>query len=80
MLISSMNAADPATRATHPIFKLCDCSLDMLPSFLRCLDRFNPANPFIAREWRNVFPLCQCRFVVRKGLPQIRRQFVRHAP
>jgi hypothetical protein len=44
----------------------------VLPSGFRFLDGDNPADPLIAREWRNVLPLCPRHRVRSEGFPQIR--------
>lgn len=74
-----MNTAHPAARAAFPAFEVCDRPLDMLLSDLSCLDRFNPANPFVARQRRKAFPFCQRRLVGCEGFLQVQRQFVNHA-
>ena len=40
---------NPTTRATHPFFKLRTYPFNMFSSRLRCFDRYDPANPLIAR-------------------------------
>jgi hypothetical protein len=35
----------------------------VLPSGFRPLDGDDPADPFIAREWRNILPFCSRRGV-----------------
>ena len=56
-----------ADRAAFPFPEVRDRPLDMLLSDLGRLDRFDPANPFIARQGRNVFPLRQGRFIGRQA-------------
>src|SRR3989344_3721626 len=58
VFVSSMNAARPATRPTHAFHEFCAHSLYVLSSRLRLLDGYNPTNPFIPREWRDVLPCC----------------------
>jgi hypothetical protein len=74
-----MNATHPAAGTAFAAFEVRDAPLDMLLPDLGSLDRFNPANPFVARQGRDVFPLRQTRFVSAKGLLQVGRQFVNHA-
>jgi hypothetical protein len=54
--IVSVNTAHKTARAAHPIVKLRTYPFKMLASCLRFLDRDNPTNPFIAREWRQTLP------------------------
>jgi hypothetical protein len=58
---SAVRTAWPATRPAHPFLEFGAHTLNVLPSGFRFLDRYNPANPLIAREWRNVFPFCPRR-------------------
>jgi len=51
----------------------------MLLSDRRRLDRLGPADPFVARQRGDVFPLRQGCLIGRQGLLQIRRQFVNGA-
>jgi hypothetical protein len=44
----------------------------VLCSGFRFLDGNNPADPFIASKWRNIFPLCPRRRVSNESLSQIR--------
>lgn len=74
-----MNTAHPATRAAFAASEVRDGPFDMLLSDLRRLDRFNPANPFVARQRRDIFPSRQGSLLGCQGFPQIRRQFVDHA-
>ena len=62
-IISAVRTAWPATRPAHSFFKFRAYPLNVLPSGLRILDGDNPANPLIAREWRNILPLCPRRRV-----------------
>jgi hypothetical protein len=56
VVISAVRTAWPATRPAHSFLKFRAHPLDVLPSGFRFLDGDNPADPFIAREWRNVLP------------------------
>ena len=58
VLISAVRTAWPATRPAHSFLKLCTYPLNVLPSGFRFFDGDNPADPLIAREWRNILPLC----------------------
>jgi hypothetical protein len=58
VLISAVGTAGPATRPAHSFFKFRAYALNVLPSGFRFLDRYNPADPVIAREWRNILPFC----------------------
>src|SRR3989344_340451 len=71
-----MNTTDPTARPAHSAFQLRECLLDSYSPRLRFLARDNPANPFVARERRNIFPHSECFRRRGKGLPQILRQFV----
>jgi hypothetical protein len=53
---SSMRAAGPAARPSHPFFELRAHPFDMLPTCLIFLDGDGPADPLVARERRYVFP------------------------
>ncbi len=53
-----MDTTRPTTRPTHSTFKLRECLLDTDTPRLRFLAGRNPANPLIAREWRDIFPYC----------------------
>jgi hypothetical protein len=57
-LVSAVRAAGPATRAAHSFFQFRAYALDVLPSGFRFFDGDDPADPLIAREWRNVLPFC----------------------
>jgi len=53
-----MHTTGPTAGAAHPAFKFRERLLDADIPCLRFLARYDPANPLIAREWRNVFPYC----------------------
>jgi len=72
----TMRATRPAARPSHSLFKLRSGPLNVLPSGFRFLDRDNPADPFIARERRNVLPCCPRLRVRNEGLSQIRWHFM----
>lgn len=55
-LRSAVRTARPATRPPHSFIKFRSYPLNVLPSGFRFLDRDNPADPLIAREWRNILP------------------------
>ena len=58
VLTSAVRAAWPTTRPAHSFLKFRTHTLDVLSSSFRFLDRDNPANPLIARQWRNILPFC----------------------
>jgi hypothetical protein len=58
VLISAVRTAWPATRPAHSFLKFRAYPLNVLPSGFRFLDGENPADPLIAREWRNILPFC----------------------
>ena len=60
VLTSPVRAAWPATRPAHSFLKFRAYPLNVLPSGFRFLDGDNPADPLIAREWRNILPFCSC--------------------
>jgi hypothetical protein len=53
-----VRTAWPAARAAHSFFEFPAYPLNVLPSGFRLLDGDNPADPLIAREWRNLLPFC----------------------
>ena len=55
-LVRAMSAAVPTARTAHPLLQLADDPADMLVPLLWSLHGDRPANPFIARKWRDVFP------------------------
>jgi hypothetical protein len=57
-LISAVRTAWPATRPADSFYKFRTYPLNVLPSGFRFLDRDNPTDPLIAREWRNILPFC----------------------
>src|ERR1700686_736661 len=75
-LISAVRTARPATRPVGSFFKFRTYPLNVLPSGFRFLDGDNPADPLIAREWRNVLPFCPCNGIGNEHLSQIRRYIV----
>jgi hypothetical protein len=68
---TAVRAARPATRPAHSFFQFRAYPLNMLFSRFR-LHGDDPTDPLIAREWRNVFPLCPRRRVRNEGFSQIR--------
>lgn len=78
-LLSTVGTAGPATRPVHSCLKFCADALNVLPSGFRLLDGDNPADPLVAREWRNVLPLCKRSRVRNENFPQIRWQAVYRA-
>lgn len=74
-----MRATGPAARPAHSVEKLRARELDPAAPRLRFLGVQNPANPFIAREWRNIFPCGSRRRRRSKGFSQVRWHLVRHA-
>jgi hypothetical protein len=71
-----MRAAGPAARPALAFFELCTYALDMFASCFGLFYGDGPADPFIARERRDVFPCGERGLVGGKGCPQIRRDFV----
>ena len=71
-LFSAVRTAWPAARSAHSFLKFRAHSLNVLSSRFRFLDGDNPADPLIAREWRNVLPFCPCHGVGNENLSQIR--------
>jgi hypothetical protein len=57
-LFSAVRTAWPATRPTHSFLEFRAYPLNVLPSGFRFLDGDDPADPLIAREWRNALPFC----------------------
>ncbi len=57
-LFSAVRTAWPAARSPHSFLKFRAYPLDVLRSGFRFLDGDNPADPLIAREWRNILPFC----------------------
>jgi hypothetical protein len=54
----SVRTAWPATGPAHSFFEFRAYPFNVLPSGFRFLDGDNPADPLIAREWRDVLPFC----------------------
>lgn len=69
-----MRAAGPAARPPHPFFELRAHPFDMLPSCLIFLDGDGPADPFVARKRRHVFPCRPCLRIGRKRPSEISRE------
>jgi hypothetical protein len=69
-----MRTARPAARPPHPFFELRAHPFDMLLPCVIFLDGDGPADPFVARERRYVFPGRQCPRVGRERLSEIRRK------
>ena len=76
---SAVRTARPATRPAYSFFKFRAHPLNVLPSGFRFLDGDNPANPLIAREWRNILPFCPRRRIRAENFSQIRRHTVDRA-
>ena len=74
-----MRTAWPATRPEHSFLKLCAYPLNVLPSGFRFLYRDNPADPLIARKWRNILPFCPRRRIRNENFSQISRYSVYRA-
>jgi hypothetical protein len=68
---SSMRTAWPAAWPPHPFFEFRADPFDMLPPCLIFLDRDGPADPLVAREWRDVLPSGQCLRVGGERYPEI---------
>jgi hypothetical protein len=67
-LFSTVRTAWPATRPAHSFLKFRAYPLNVLPSGFRFLDGDNPADPLIAREWRNILPFCPRHLVRNENL------------
>jgi hypothetical protein len=57
-LFSAVRTAWPTTRPAHSFFELRAYPINVLPPGFRFLDGDDPADPFVACEWRNVLPFC----------------------
>jgi RNA polymerase sigma-70 factor, ECF subfamily len=57
-VFSAVRTAWPATRPPHSFLEFRAYPLNVLPSRFRFLDSDNPADPFVARERRNILPFC----------------------
>ena len=77
--LNPMRATGPTARPAHAFFQLRLHPLHVLLPGFRFLHRDHPADPFIARQRRNVLPSRQRRRISDQRLPQIRRHFVHHA-
>ncbi len=55
-LIFSMDTTNPTTRTAHTFFKFAHGSPYMVFASFFFLYKRNPANPFIARKWREALP------------------------
>ena len=75
----AVRAAGPATRPALSFFEARAHLLHVVPSGFRLLDIGNPADPFIAREGREVFPFCQRGGVGSESVSQIHRYAVYRA-
>ncbi len=62
-LIGAVSAADPAARSALAGFELRDDAGEMLLAGLFLFDEFDPADPLVASERCQAFPLGQCRVV-----------------
>ena len=67
--LSPVRTTWPATRPTHSFLKLRAYSLNVLPPGFRFLYGDHPADPFIAREWRNILPFCTRSRIRNEDLP-----------
>ena len=66
-----MDAADPAAWTALSFQEFGDRSLDMLFSGLLFFDRCYPADPFVARERRQVIPFFQRARIGSQSLPHV---------
>ena len=78
-LILTVRTAWPATRPPHSFLEFRAHALDVLPSSFRFLDGDDPADPLIAREWRNILPPLPRHRIGNENLPQIWRYAVYRA-
>jgi hypothetical protein len=74
-----MLAAGPATGSALAFLELRAGPFDVVAARLRPLHRLDPADPFVAREWSNVFPLAERGFVRNEDLSKVRRKLVNDA-
>lgn len=56
LLFGTMQAAGPAARAAHAAFQFRNTDLDATLPRLGFLGIHDPANPFVARQWRDILP------------------------
>jgi len=77
--LSTMRTAGPAAGAPLPVLEVLAAPGDPARSGLRLLGRRDPADPFVARERRDVLPCRQRLGVGYEGLFQVRGQVVDHA-
>jgi len=74
-----MDAANPAARAPHAFLELGDDTLHVLVPRLLLLDRNGPANPFVARQRRDVLPRSKRFCISSEGFPEVGWQLMRDA-
>jgi hypothetical protein len=78
-LFSAVRTAWPATRPAHSFLEFRAYPLNMLSSGFRFLDGDNPADPLIAREWRNILPFFPSNGIGNENFSQIRWYVVHRA-
>ena len=66
-----MRTAWPATRPAHSFLEFRAYPFNVLPSGFRFLDGDNPADPLVAREWRNILPFGPRNGIGNENLSQI---------
>lgn len=71
-----MDTPHPTAWATLALFELGNGPLNMIISRGLGFNCGCPANPFVARQWRNVVPGGQSRGLGYQGFSQICREFV----
>ena len=74
-----MRTARPTTGSSLSVSEAGTAPFDPVSPCFRLFGRLDPANPFIARQRRNVLPRLQRFCVGGKCLFQVRRQVVDHA-
>ena len=77
-MISTMRTARPTTGSPLSIFEAGTAPFDPASSCFCFFSRLDPADPFIARERRNIFPCLQRFCVGGQCLFQIRGQVMDH--
>ena len=77
--LSPMGASRPATRAALPGPQIRATPVDPLLPGLRLFRGFDPADPFVAGQRRDVLPGQQCCLVVLQRAFQIIREIMDHA-
>jgi hypothetical protein len=77
-MISTMRTAGPTTGSALSVFEAGTAPFDSASSRFCFFGRLDPADPFIARERRNVLPRLQCFCVGGQCLFQVCGQVMDH--